>query len=75
MLFFMVSISFSGFTNVVISLIYSVFSTRKLRGTLNFDDVDVGLVSDSMVANSLYLQNGSSASSSGVPMKTEKPDY
>ncbi|KAG7974483.1 hypothetical protein I3843_06G051200 [Carya illinoinensis] len=38
---------------------------RKLRGTLNFDDVDVGLVSDSMVANSLYLQNGSCASSSG----------
>ncbi|XP_015894766.1 retinoblastoma-related protein isoform X1 [Ziziphus jujuba] len=49
--------------------------TRKLRGTLNFDDVDVGLVSDSMVANSLYLQNGSSASSSGAPLKTEKPDY
>ncbi|GMN55572.1 hypothetical protein TIFTF001_024684 [Ficus carica] len=48
--------------------------TRKLRGSLNFDDVDVGLVSDSMVANSLYLQNGSAASSSGVPMKTEQPD-
>ncbi|KAB1209692.1 Retinoblastoma-related protein [Morella rubra] len=48
--------------------------TRKVRGTLNFDDVDVGLVSDSMVANSLYLQNGSCASSSGVPMKSEQPD-
>ncbi|XP_071692132.1 retinoblastoma-related protein [Rutidosis leptorrhynchoides] len=33
-------------------------STRKVRGTLNFDEVDVGLVSDSLVANSLYLQNG-----------------
>lgn len=48
--------------------------TRKLRGTLNFDDVDVGLVSDSMVANSLYLQNGSCASSSGAPVKSEQPD-
>nr|QYW07157.1 retinoblastoma-related protein 2 [Dimocarpus longan] len=38
--------------------------TRKIRGILNFGDVDVGLVSDSMVANSLYLQNGSCASSS-----------
>ncbi|KAH1255053.1 Retinoblastoma-related protein [Glycine max] len=37
---------------------------RKVRGPLNFDDVDFGLVSDSMVANSLYLQNGSCASSS-----------
>ncbi|KAI8573869.1 hypothetical protein RHMOL_Rhmol01G0308900 [Rhododendron molle] len=36
---------------------------RKLRGTLNFDDVDVGLVSGSLVANSLYLHNGSCASS------------
>lgn len=42
--------------------------TRKLRGQLNFDDVDVGLVSDSMVANSLYLQNGS------TPLKTEQQD-
>ncbi|XP_048426338.1 retinoblastoma-related protein 1-like [Pyrus x bretschneideri] len=49
-------------------------STRKLRGTLNFDNVDVGLVSDSMVASSLYLQNGSSASSPGAPVKTEQPD-
>ncbi|PON58464.1 Retinoblastoma-related protein [Parasponia andersonii] len=48
--------------------------TRKLRASLNFDDVDVGLVSDSMVANSLYLQNGSSASSSGAPVKSEQPD-
>ncbi|KAM1469210.1 hypothetical protein ACFX14_039903 [Malus domestica] len=48
--------------------------TRKLRGTLNFDSVDVGLVSDSMVANSLYLQNGSCATSSGAPVKTEQPD-
>ncbi|KAF7824755.1 Retinoblastoma-related protein 1 [Senna tora] len=37
-------------------------STRKVRGTLNFDDIDVGLVSDAMVANSLNLQNGSSDS-------------
>ncbi|XP_071703549.1 retinoblastoma-related protein-like isoform X2 [Rutidosis leptorrhynchoides] len=32
-------------------------STRKVRGTLNFDKVDVGLVSDSLVSKSLYLQN------------------
>lgn len=50
------------------------FSTRKIRGALNFDDADVGLVSDSMVANSLYLQNGSCASSSGAPIKTEQPE-
>ncbi|XP_062174751.1 retinoblastoma-related protein isoform X2 [Alnus glutinosa] len=48
--------------------------TRKVRGTLNFDDVDVGLVSDSMVANSLYLQNGTCASSSGAQVKSEQPD-
>ncbi|KAJ1413475.1 Retinoblastoma-associated protein, B-box [Sesbania bispinosa] len=47
---------------------------RKVRGTLNFDDVDAGLVSDSMVANSLYLQNGSCVSSSGAPLKSEQPD-
>ncbi|XVF00180.1 hypothetical protein REPUB_Repub03eG0262900 [Reevesia pubescens] len=47
---------------------------RKIRTALNFDDVDVGLVSDSMVANSLYLQNGSCASSSGAPLKSEQPD-
>lgn len=52
----------------------SFFSTRKR--TLDFDNVDVGvgLVSDSMVANSLYLQNGSCASSSGGPSKPEQPD-
>lgn len=49
-------------------------SNRKVRGPLKFDDIDVGLVSDSMVANSLYLQNGSSASSSGAPLKSEQPD-
>ncbi|KAJ9702224.1 hypothetical protein PVL29_004118 [Vitis rotundifolia] len=48
-------------------------STRKLRGALNFDDVE-GLVSDSLVAKSLYLQNGSCASSSGAPLKLEQPD-
>ncbi|KAG7031913.1 Retinoblastoma-related protein [Cucurbita argyrosperma subsp. argyrosperma] len=47
---------------------------RKLRGTLNFDDADVGLVSDSLVANSLYPQNGSCGSSSGAPIKSEQPD-
>ncbi|EEF32393.1 retinoblastoma-related protein isoform X2 [Ricinus communis] len=47
---------------------------RNIRGSLNFDDVDVGLVSDSMVAKSLYLQNGSCASTSGAPLKTEQPD-
>ena len=51
----------------------TLFSSTRKR-TLNFDDVDVGLVSDSMVANSLYLQNGSCASSSGAPLKTEQPD-
>lgn len=35
-----------------------------MRGSLNFDDVDVGLVSDSLVANSLYLQNGKGGGSS-----------
>ncbi|GMI86207.1 RETINOBLASTOMA-RELATED, RETINOBLASTOMA 1, RETINOBLASTOMA-RELATED PROTEIN 1 [Hibiscus trionum] len=48
--------------------------SRKVRGALNFDDVDVGLVSDSMVANSLYLQNGSCTSSSGAPLKSEQPE-
>ncbi|GFP83054.1 retinoblastoma-related protein [Phtheirospermum japonicum] len=49
--------------------------TRKLRGTLNFDDVDVGLVTDSMVANSLNIQNGSCTSlSPHVPVKSEQPD-
>ncbi|XAR58140.1 hypothetical protein NMG60_11026538 [Bertholletia excelsa] len=49
-------------------------SNRKPRGTLNFDEVNMGLVSDSLVANSLYLQNGSCGSSSGVPVKSEQPD-
>ncbi|KDP42033.1 hypothetical protein JCGZ_03096 [Jatropha curcas] len=47
---------------------------RKVRGTLNFDDVDVGLVNDSTVSKSLYLQNGNCASSSGTPLKSEQPD-
>lgn len=51
---------------------FDFFSTRKLRGTLNFDNVDVGLVSDSMVANSLYLQNQNG--SLEAPVKTEQPD-
>ncbi|CAL0303645.1 unnamed protein product [Lupinus luteus] len=49
-------------------------SNRKVRGPLNFDEVDVGLVSDSLVANSFHLQNGSCASSSGAPLKPEQPD-
>ncbi|KMS99651.1 hypothetical protein BVRB_1g022190 [Beta vulgaris subsp. vulgaris] len=49
-------------------------STRRVRGALNFD-ADVGLVSDSLVANSLYLQNGSCATTSTVaPLKMEQPD-
>ncbi|KAL3655900.1 Retinoblastoma-related protein 1 [Castilleja foliolosa] len=48
--------------------------SRKLRGTLNFDDVDVGLVTDSMVANSLDIQNGSSCMSPHMPVKSEQPD-
>nr|GMD72812.1 retinoblastoma-related protein 1 isoform X1 [Ipomoea batatas] len=47
---------------------------RKLRGALNFDDVDAGLVSDSLVANSLYLQNGNSGSSPCLAVKSEQPD-
>ncbi|KAH9686373.1 retinoblastoma-related protein 1 [Citrus sinensis] len=49
---------------------------RRVRGTLNFDDVDVdvGLVSDSMVANSLYLQNGIAAASTCAVLKPEQPD-
>ncbi|KAJ4821805.1 hypothetical protein Tsubulata_036389 [Turnera subulata] len=46
-------------------------NNRKIRATLNYDE-DVGLVSDSMVANSLYLQNGTS---SGVPAKSELHDH
>ncbi|XP_047325289.1 retinoblastoma-related protein [Impatiens glandulifera] len=40
---------------------------RKVRSMLNFDEADVGLVSDSLVANSLCLQSGSSHSASGAP--------
>lgn len=67
---------FTHVTKKVMSLLhlFRSFSNRKVRGPLNFDDVDAGLVSDSMVANSLYLQNGSCASSSGAPVKTEQPD-
>ncbi|KAE8682274.1 Retinoblastoma-related protein [Hibiscus syriacus] len=46
--------------------------TRRTRVALNFDDLEVGLVSDSMVANSLYLENGSHASS-GAALKSEPP--
>ncbi|XP_009774792.1 retinoblastoma-related protein 1 isoform X3 [Nicotiana sylvestris] len=45
---------------------------RKLRGALNFD-VDAGLVSDSIVANSLYLQNGN-CRSPVAHVKTEQPE-
>lgn len=49
---------------------------RRLRGALNFDDVDAaGLVSDSIVANSLYLQNGGKCiSSPRAAVKTEHPE-
>ncbi|CAN4120683.1 unnamed protein product [Withania somnifera] len=48
---------------------------RKLRGALNFDDVDAaGLVSDSIVANSLYLQNRNCISSPRAAVKTEQPE-
>nr|XP_043606150.1 retinoblastoma-related protein isoform X2 [Erigeron canadensis] len=43
---------------------------RKVRGTLNFDEADV-VVSDSLVANSLYLQNGNGPSTSSGQLKTE----
>ncbi|KAF5192402.1 Retinoblastoma-related protein [Thalictrum thalictroides] len=50
---------------------------KKVNSRLNFDDV--GLVSDSLVVGSLYLQNGSCASSSGIAalnptLKPEQPD-
>lgn len=57
---------------ILYCIVLIFFSTRKLRGTLNFDNVDVGLVSDSMVANSLYLQNQNG--SLEAPVKTEQPD-
>ncbi|KAJ6713937.1 hypothetical protein OIU85_025548 [Salix viminalis] len=46
---------------------------RKARGILNLDN-DVGLVSDSMVANSLCLQNGKCAPTPGATLKCEQPD-
>ncbi|MBA0701490.1 hypothetical protein Goari_027118, partial [Gossypium aridum] len=51
-------------------------STRNIRIKLKFDDLEGGLVSDSMVANSLYLQSGSHtlASSPGAALKTEQPE-
>ncbi|GMH15071.1 hypothetical protein Nepgr_016912 [Nepenthes gracilis] len=49
--------------------------SRRVRGVLNFDDADAGLVSDSLVANSLYLQNGSCPPpSSLVSVKSEQPE-
>lgn len=48
--------------------------TRKVRGTLNFDEVDVGLVSDSLVANSLYLQNGKPPSASATAQQQLKTE-
>jgi retinoblastoma-like protein 1 len=56
-------------------------SSSNRKRTLNFD-AEAGMVSDSMVANSLNLQNqnqnqnGSDASSSGgaAPLKTEPTD-
>lgn len=50
-----------------------LFSNRKARGILNLDN-DVGLVSDSMVANSLCLQNGKCAPTPGATLKCEQPD-
>ncbi|CAN0862962.1 Retinoblastoma-related protein [Linum grandiflorum] len=44
---------------------------RKAKMSLAFDGADVGLVSDSMVAKSLNLENGSP---SKAPMKTESPN-
>ncbi|PPD86528.1 hypothetical protein GOBAR_DD16527 [Gossypium barbadense] len=51
-------------------------STRNIRIKLKFDDLEGGLVSDSMVANSLYLQSGSHtlASSPGAALKSEQPE-
>ncbi|KAB2083868.1 hypothetical protein ES319_A05G296400v1 [Gossypium barbadense] len=51
-------------------------STRNIRIKLKFDDLEGGLVSDSMVANSLYLQSWSHtlASSPGAALKSEQPE-
>ncbi|XP_010520084.1 PREDICTED: retinoblastoma-related protein 1-like isoform X4 [Tarenaya hassleriana] len=50
-------------------------NSNKPKRSLTFD-IDAGLVSDSMVANSLSVHNdgSSAASSSGAPLKTEQPD-
>ncbi|KAK4794927.1 hypothetical protein SAY86_012921 [Trapa natans] len=48
--------------------------TRKLRGALNFDNVDAGLVSDSMVASSLYFQNGTRVASPAAAPKSENTE-
>lgn len=50
---------------------------KKVNSRLNFDDV--GLVSDSLVVEGLYIPNGSAVSSSGnpalnPPLKFEQPD-
>ncbi|KAL9225685.1 hypothetical protein vseg_001579 [Gypsophila vaccaria] len=45
----------------------------RIRGPLNLD-TDAGLVSDSLVASSLYLRNGKCEASSSQPMKIEQPD-
>lgn len=66
--------SFQTIAGTFLHCVIFFFSTRRARGALNFDDADVGLVSDSMVANSLHLQNGSSPSSSDVLPKTELPE-
>ncbi|CAI0474182.1 unnamed protein product [Linum tenue] len=47
---------------------------RKAKMSLAFDGADVGLVSDSIVANSLNLQNGNHTTSAGAPLKTEQPE-
>ncbi|KAG9136784.1 hypothetical protein Leryth_004547 [Lithospermum erythrorhizon] len=50
-------------------------SIRKVvRGPLNFDVADGGLVSDSLVANALPPQNRTFDSLSFVPTKSEQPD-
>lgn len=67
-------------TDRTLCLIWCYSSSSNRKRTLNFD-VEAGMVSDSMVANSLYPQNqnqnqnGSDASSSGAaPLKTEPSD-
>lgn len=60
---------------LIVPLSFHSSNNRKVKAALKFDDADVGLVSDSLVANSLYLQNGNCATtSSGMPLKTEQPD-